>query len=247
MDNNFGSKKILIIIPAYNEEGSIGKVIDDVRMNLPEVDILVVNDGSLDRTSEVARGRGVSVLNLPFNLGIGGAMQTGYKYAFLKNYDIAIQVDGDGQHDAKEISKLIDALEKNNCDLVIGSRFLGESEFISSIMRRFGILIFSKIISAVLGQRITDPTSGFRAINRNVIKIFSSNYPQDYPEPESLILLHKYNAKVIEIPIRMNQRYAGESSITKIRSIYYMVKVLLAIFVDCFKKRPFIRGGEDAY
>lgn len=243
MIKKFISKKILIIIPAYNEEGSIGKVIDDIRMKMPEVDILVVNDGSLDNTSEVAREKGVSVLNLPFNLGIGGAMQAGYKYAFEKNYDIAIQVDGDGQHDPREIPKLINILENDNFDMVIGSRFLGNSKFNSSIMRRIGILIFSKVISIILGQKITDPTSGFRAINKKVIQIFSTNYPQDYPEPESLILLHKYRAKVIEFPIRMNQRFAGESSITKVRSIYYMVKVLLAIFIDCFKKRSFVRGG----
>jgi glycosyltransferase involved in cell wall biosynthesis len=230
-------KKVLVIIPAYNEEGSVGKVVEEVKKFLPGVDILVVNDGSKDLTSEEAKASGAVVLDLPFNLGIGGAMQTGYKYAFIKGYDIAIQVDGDGQHDPKEISKLLNTLERNNADIVIGSRFLGVSDFKSSMMRRFGIFIFSKVISIILGQKITDPTSGFRAINKKVIHIFASNYPQDYPEPESLVLLHKFKCNVLEVPINMRQRNAGESSITKIKSIYYMVKVLLAIFVDCFKER----------
>jgi len=230
-------KKVLVIIPAYNEEDSVGKVVEEVKKFLPGVDILVVNDGSKDLTSEEAKASGAVVLDLPFNLGIGGAMQTGYKYAFIKGYDIAIQVDGDGQHDPKEISKLLNTLERNNADIVIGSRFLGVSDFKSSMMRRFGIFIFSKVISIILGQKITDPTSGFRAINKKVIHIFASNYPQDYPEPESLVLLHKFKCNVLEVPINMRQRNAGESSITKIKSIYYMVKVLLAIFVDCFKER----------
>jgi glycosyltransferase involved in cell wall biosynthesis len=180
------------------------------------------------------------VLNLPFNLGIGGAMQTGYKYAFEKNYDIAIQVDGDGQHDPKEIPKLLRVLEEKKIDIALGSRFIGDSEFKSSVMRRLGISIFSKVISLIVGQKITDPTSGFRAANRKTVRLFALDYPQDYPEPEAVVLLHQCGLKMEEVSAGMNERYAGESSITKIRSIYYMVKVLLAIFVDCFKKRPMI-------
>ncbi len=232
-------QKILVIIPAYNEEGAVGKVVDEVRNHLPEVDSLVVNDGSSDLTSEKAKEAGAVVLDLPFNLGIGGAMQAGYKYAFEKDYGIAIQVDGDGQHDPKEIPKLLKVLEEREVDMVIGSRFIGDSKFKSSMMRRVGISIFSKVISLIVGQKITDPTSGFRAANRKAIQLFAFDYPQDYPEPEVLVLLHKCGLKMAEVPIVMNERYAGESSITKIRSIYYMVKVLLAIFVDCFKKRPF--------
>jgi len=231
-------QKILVITPAYNEEGSVGKVVDEVRNHLHEVDSLVVNDGSTDLTSLKARTSGAIVLDLPFNLGIGGAMQAGYKYAFEKGYEIAIQVDGDGQHDPKEIPKLLKALGEKEVDMVIGSRFIGDSKFKSSMMRRVGISIFSKVISLIVGQKITDPTSGFRAGNRKAIQLFAFDYPQDYPEPEVLVLLHKCGLKMAEVPIVMNERYAGESSITKIRSIYYMVKVLLAIFVDCFKKRP---------
>jgi len=232
-------KNILVIIPAYNEEGSVEKVVEEIHTYIPQVEVLVVNDGSTDKTLERARTAGVNVLDLPFNLGIGGAMQAGYKFALEKKYDIAIQVDGDGQHDPKEIPKLLQALEEKEVDMVIGSRFIGDSEFKSSMMRRVGISIFSRVISLIVGQKITDPTSGFRAANRRAIQLFAFDYPQDYPEPEVLVLLYKCGLKVAEVPIGMSKRYAGESSITKLRSIYYMVKVLLAIFVDCFKKHSF--------
>jgi glycosyltransferase involved in cell wall biosynthesis len=232
-------EKILIIIPAFNEEGSVGKVVEEVKRHLPRVDVLVVNDGSIDLTSDRAKIAGATVLELPFNLGIGGAMQVGYKYAYEKGYDIAIQVDGDGQHDPKEISNLLQTLEAKQVDMVIGSRFVdGSTEYKSSVMRRVGIAFFSKVISTIVGQKITDPTSGFRAANRKVIRLFASSYPQDYPEPEALIFLSKGGLKVAEVSVKMSQRYAGESSITKIRSVYFVVKVLLAIFVDCFKKKP---------
>ena len=238
-------KKTLVIIPAYNEEGSVGKVIEELRTLLPQADILVVNDGSTDLTSEIAKSKGAIVLNLPFNLGIGGAMQAGYQYAYEKGFDIAIQVDADGQHDPKEIPKLLHALDEKKVDMVIGSRFLGDSEFKSSLMRRIGISIFSRVISTIAGQKITDPTSGFRAANRKAIQLFASNYPQDYPEPEAVVLLHQCRLKIGEIPVGMSKRYSGESSITRIRSVYYVVKVLLAIFVDCFKKPPYLREEEE--
>jgi len=234
--------KLLVIIPAYNEEGSVGIVIGDVKRYLPQVEVLVVNDGSTDHTSEKARNSGATVLDLPFNLGIGGAMQAGYIYANEKGYDIAIQVDGDGQHDPKEIGKLLKALEEKQLDMAIGSRFIDDStEYIASVMRRVGITFLSKVISMIAGQKITDPTSGFRATNRKAIELFALDYPQDYPEPEAVVLVHQCGLRMEEVPVRMSERYAGESSITKTRSIYYMAKVLLAIFVDCFKKRPSLR------
>jgi glycosyltransferase involved in cell wall biosynthesis len=235
--------RLLVVIPAYNEEGSVGKVAGEVKTYLPEADALVVNDGSTDQTSEKAMASGAMVLDLPFNLGIGGAMQAGYQYAFEKDYDIAIQVDGDGQHDPKEIDKLLNTLKEREVDVVIGSRFIGESEFKSSMMRKVGIAIFSKVISWIVGQKITDPTSGFRAANRKAIQLFALDYPQDYPEPEVLVLLHQCGLKMAEVPVGMAKRYIGESSITKIWSVYYMIKVLLAIFIDCFKKRPLLRTG----
>jgi hypothetical protein len=233
-------KKILIVVPAYNEEASVGKVVEEIRSHLSQADILAVNDGSTDLTSEKAKASGATVLDLPFNLGIGGAMQAGFRYAYEKGYDIAIQVDADGQHDPKEIPKLLHALTEKKVDMVIGSRFLGDSEFKSSMIRRIGISIFSQVISMIVGQKITDPTSGFRAANQKAIQLFASDYPQDYPEPEAVILLYQYRLKMGEVPVGMSERYAGESSITKIRSIYYMVKVLLAIFVDFFKKPPLL-------
>jgi len=235
--------KLLVIIPAYNEEGSVGIVIGDVKRYLPQVEVLVVNDGSTDDTSEKSGNSGATVLDLPFNLGIGGAMQAGYKYAYEKGYDIAIQVDGDGQHDPKEIPKLLKVLEEGKVDMAIGSRFIGDSQFKSSMMRRVGISIFSKGVSLIVGQKITDPTSGFRAVNRKAIQLFALDYPQDYPEPEAVVLVHQCGLRMEEVSVEMSERYAGESSITKIRSIYYMVKVLLAIFVDCFKKRPSLKIG----
>ena len=234
-------KKVLVIIPAYNEEVAVGNVVEEVKNCLTQVDILVVNDGSTDLTYEKAKEKGVLVLDLPFNLGIGGAMQAGYQYAYEKGYDIAIQVDADGQHDPKEIAKLLKALEEKKMDVAMGSRFIGDLGYKSSTMRRIGISIFSRVISMIVGQKITDPTSGFRAANRKAIQLFASSYPQDYPEPEVVILLHQCRLKMGEVPVGMSERHSGESSITKIRSVYYMVKVLLAIFVDCFKKPPLLR------
>jgi glycosyltransferase involved in cell wall biosynthesis len=234
------AQRILVIIPAYNEEGSVGKVVAEVKANLPQANILVVNDGSTDLTSEKARSYKAMVLDLPFNLGIGGAMQSGYKYAYEKDYDIAVQVDGDGQHDPKEISKLLQLLEAKKVDMAIGSRFITHSVYKISIMRRLGSSILAGVISSLIKQKITDPTSGFRAVNRKAIWLFALYYPQDYPEPEALVLLCKGGLKIAEVAVKMKQRYSGESSITKIRAIYYMVKVLLAIFIDCFKKPPFL-------
>jgi len=230
------AKKILVIIPAFNEEGSVEKVIEDVKVHLPQASILVVNDGSTDLTSEKAKAKQALVLDLPFNLGIGGAMQAGYKYADERGYDIAIQVDGDGQHSPEEIPKLLQAMTQRNLDMAVGSRFIGDSAYKSSTMRRVGSSILSGLISLIIGQKVTDPTSGFRAADRKAIRLFASSYPQDYPEPEVLVFLRKSGLKMGEVPVRMNERYSGESSITKMRSVYYMAKVMLAIFIDSFKK-----------
>ena len=237
------NNKILIIIPAYNEAKSIEIVIKGIRHHFSQGDILVVNDGSTDRTSEKARGSGAVVLDLPFNLGIGGAMQAGYRYAYEKGYDIAVQVDGDGQHDPKEIPKLLEVLEKKEADMTIGSRFVGVPSYKGSVMRKVGISILAKTISIITGQKVTDPTSGFRAANRRAIQLFTRHYPQDYPEPEVLVLLSQYGLRMKEVPAALYQREFGESSITKIRSIYYMIKVLLAIFVRSVRRRPRRIGG----
>ena len=227
---------ILIIIPAFNEEASLPGVIQDLRSNLPEADILVVDDGSRDRTAETARQAGVRVARLPFNLGIGGGMQTGYRYAQNRGYDIAIQFDGDGQHVAAEIGQLLGPLRAGRADIVVGSRFLQRGDYRPSFFRKVGIRIFSTVLSSILGMTVTDTTSGFRAANRRVIEFFARSYPEDYPEVESLVLLHRAGMTIAEAPVHMRDRTGGRSSITPVRSAYYMIKVLLAVFIDLLKK-----------
>lgn len=228
--------KILVIIPAYNEEETIGGVISSVRKEEPHAEIVVINDGSRDSTAPVALRLGVKVLSLPFNMGIGAAMQTGYRYAHLYGYDVAVQVDGDGQHPADQIKDLIGPIVKNRADLVVGSRFLGGGDYRPSLARGAGMVLFSRLVSAILKEKVTDTTSGFRAAGREAIEFFSRSYPDDYPEVEALVLLHKKGFTITEVPVRMAERTGGRSSITPLRSVYYMVKVLLAILVDLLKR-----------
>lgn len=228
--------KVLVIVPAYNEEGCIKGVIDDLKANFPQGDILIVNDGSGDRTSEIAKGLGVNVIDLSYNLGIGGAVQTGFVYALSEGYDIAIQFDGDGQHRADQIPKILIPHQNDGADIVVGSRFLSEGGFSSSIQRRLGAKILSFVVSSLIRKKITDTTSGFRVYGRKAIAFFSSIYPEDYPEVEALILAHKKGLRTEEVPAEMGPRMIGKSSITIPRAVYYMIKVLLAIFVDLMKK-----------
>jgi len=228
--------KTLIIIPAYNEEASLPGVIRDLRASVPSADILVVDDGSRDGTVSLAQGLGVKVLTLPYNLGIGGAMQAGYTYAERGHYDIAVQFDGDGQHIAGEIPKILGPIAAGDTDIVVGSRFLGMGAYKSPLFRKMGIWVFSTILSRILGMAVTDSTSGFRAVNRTVIRFFSRMYPDDYPEVEALVLLHKEGMRITEVPVVMQGRTGGASSITPGRSAYYMIKVLLAIFIDLLKR-----------
>jgi glycosyltransferase involved in cell wall biosynthesis len=228
--------KILIIVPAYNEEASLPGVIRDLREHIPAAEVLVINDGSRDATVRVARKMGVKVVDLPFNLGIGGAVQAGYRYAERNGYDIAVQFDGDGQHLAVEVNRLIEPIVTKQVDLVVGSRFLTTGGYKAPVFRKLGIGIFSFVLSRILDMTVTDSTSGFRAGNRRVIEFFARNYPDDYPEVESLVLLHKMNMRMVEVSTTMRERTGGKSSITPIRSIYYMTKVLMAIFIDLMKK-----------
>jgi len=232
--------KILVVIPAYNEAENISDVIHDLKEHFPEGDIIVINDGSLDNTSPVARSLGVKVIDLPFNLGIGGAVQTGIKYAYKHRYDVAIQFDGDGQHMAREIEKILKPLHEG-IDIVIGSRFLDPGDYSMPLSRRIGSTVFSRVISLVCRQKLTDTTSGFRAYGEKVIKLFSAYYPEDYPEVEALIVAHKNQLKIGEVPVGMRQRAGGKSSITAFRSVYYMIKVLLAIFIDVLKRRYMVK------
>jgi glycosyltransferase involved in cell wall biosynthesis len=234
--------RVLVIIPAYNEEDSLGRVIRQVGEAMPDADIAVINDGSTDATPQIGEGYGAIVINLPYNLGIGSAMQTGFMFAHDRHYDIAVQVDGDGQHDPFEIPELIDVLQTTDIDVVIGSRYLEERGYITPQLRRLGITILSALISIIARRRITDPTSGFRALNRRAIYFCASDYPFDYPEPEAVVMFERARLRMMEIPVTMNPRYGGQSSITPLRSAYYMVKVVMAILLGLLRQRPRIVG-----
>jgi hypothetical protein len=228
--------RIAVIVPAYNEENSIGNVVRSIRQLGEGYDAVVINDNSNDRTPHVAEEAGAIVIGLPCNLGIGGAVQTGYKYALTNGYDACVQADGDGQHPTREIPKLLKPLMDGGYDLVIGSRFVIDTNYDISFMRNVGIKIISLFLQIFTGIRVKDPTSGFRAINKKALELFAREYPQDYPEPESLVFAHKLRFKVKEVPMEMKNRMFGISSITPLKSGYYMVKVLLAMFIDLFKK-----------
>lgn len=226
--------KILIIIPAYNEEGNIQKTLADVRQEFPEAETLVINDCSKDGTLRILREGKENHVDLPVNLGIGGAVQTGYLYAEQHGFDIAVQFDGDGQHRADYLQQLIRPLLAGEADMVIGSRFMpghNQGGFQSSATRRFGIRLLSFLIRVVTGKKIYDVTSGFRAVNRELLEYYSRHYAQDYPEPEAIVMAVNNGFRVTEVPARMNERAAGKSSISFFSSMYYMIKVSLAILV----------------
>lgn len=224
--------KVMVAIPAYNEEKNIFRVVNSVRYNNPEVDVVVINDGSTDLTEVEAQRAGAFVINLPQNLGIGGAVQTGYIYASRKGYDVVIQVDGDGQHDPKDLSRLIESIEKDEADMVIGSRFAEKTGYVSSKMRWVGINFFSKLVSFVCRRNYFDTTSGYRAVNKKVINIFAGYYPRDYPEVETIVYASKRGVRIKEISVDMKKRQGGKSSITPLKSIYYMIKVTCAILLQ---------------
>ena len=224
--------KKLIIIPAYNEEQNIAGTIRKALKAAEEYDCIVVNDCSSDRTAEICHENGIAVLDLSVNLGIGGAMQTGYLYAFENGYECAVQIDGDGQHDPAFLKVMYDRLILENADMVIGSRFIEREGYQSSSLRRWGIRYFSRLIRLLTGKTVTDPTSGLRMVNKETIGEFARDYPGDYPEPESLVHLLKKNKKVVEVPVVMNARQAGRSSIGFKGSVYYMIKVTLAVIME---------------
>ena len=228
--------KKLIIIPAYNEQESIKKTVEDIIKNAPEFDYIVINDCSTDRTKEICETEKFNVVHLPVNLGIGGAVQTGYLYAARNGYDIAVQVDGDGQHDPKFLSKMAEFIEAEHADMVNGSRFINKEGFQSSGARRVGIKYFTMLIKLLTGAKITDPTSGLRMVNREIIEFFAEEYPKDYPEPESVVAILRRKKKVLELPVIMRERSGGVSSISMKKSVYYMIKVSLAILIERIRK-----------
>lgn len=223
--------KVLLIIPAYNEAKNIEKVVDNITANFPQYDYVVINDGSKDETRDICKKRGYNFLNLCINLGIGGAVQTGYKYAKDKGYEVAVQIDGDGQHDIVWLEKMLPFLENKEADVVIGSRFIDKEGFQSSAARRTGIKILSNLIYLCTGCKIKDVTSGFRAVNREYIRIYAESYPNDYPEPEAIVAAVMHGGRIKEYPVVMRERENGTSSINFVKSIYYMIKVTLAILV----------------
>jgi glycosyltransferase involved in cell wall biosynthesis len=225
----------LAIVPAFDEEASVGAVVDEIHAAGLGFDVLVVDDGSRDRTASVARAHGAHVVRLPFNLGIGGAVQTGYRYARERGYELAVQVDGDGQHDAGQLAALIAPVLAGDADLSVGSRFAGAGDYRASFARRLGIRLFAGTISRLTGQHLTDTTSGFRAASRRAIELFAADYPHDYPEVETTVIAVKERLRLVEVPVTMRERAAGRSSITAGRSVYYMAKVSLALFVGLFR------------
>jgi glycosyltransferase involved in cell wall biosynthesis len=235
-DPRLAALKRIAIVPAFNEEGSVGRVIDEIRGFDPDFDIVVVDDGSRDRTAAVAAGRGAHVVRLPFNLGIGGAVQTGFRFAHEHGFELAVRVDGDGQHDPAQLSALLEPVLAGEADIAVGSRFASAGGYRSTRSRRLGIGILARTVSALVRQRVTDPTSGFQALNRRGIALFAADYPHDYPEVEATVMLFKHRLRLKEVPVAMRERAAGRSSIGAIRSVYYMVKVLLAIFIALFRR-----------
>lgn len=228
--------KKLVIIPAYNEAGNIEKTIRDIMEHAKEFDYVIINDCSTDNTLDICRQNEFHVVNLPVNLGIGGGVQTGYLYAFRNGYDIAVQIDGDGQHNASYLNEMAEKMEQKNLDMLIGSRYITKEGFQSSGLRRVGIRYFTSLIKLVTGKKITDPTSGMRMVNRRTLAMFAKEYPKDYPEPESVTILLKRGMKVEEIPVVMNERGSGISSISMKKSVYYMVKVTLAVLIAAIRK-----------
>ncbi|MBA2476163.1 MAG: glycosyltransferase family 2 protein [Actinobacteria bacterium] len=228
--------RCLAIVPARNEEDCVGGVIEEIRAFDPELEILVVDDGSTDSTAARAAARGARVVRLPFNVGIGGAVQTGFRYALEHGFELAVRLDGDGQHDPSQLPALLGPVLTGEADIVIGSRFAGTGSYRVPIARRLGTKLLGRVVSLLVRQRVTDTTSGFQAVNRRGIELFAADYPHDYPEVEATVMVHRHRLRLREVPVTMRERTTGSSSITALRSVYYMVKVLLAIFVGLFRR-----------
>lgn len=231
-------KKTLVVIPAYNEAMSIRDVICRTKEVLPESDVLVVDDGSTDNTSAVAKSSGAMVIDLSYNLGIGNAIQTGFLFAVQRGYGIVVRLDADGQHRPEDAKSLISPILNGEADMVVGSRFLSSDGggFKSTFARRAGIRLFSTLVSLIVRKHVTDPTSGFQAMNENVVKLFAQEYPPDYPEIEALVLANKAGFRVKEIPVKMLERKSGQSSIDFAKSVYYVLEVFISIVVSIFRK-----------
>jgi glycosyltransferase involved in cell wall biosynthesis len=228
----------IAIVPARNEAGAIAGVVEEIRSFDPLLDVVVVDDGSTDRTAALAAAAGAAVVRLPYNLGIGGAVQTGFKYALEHGYDVAVRLDGDGQHDPQQLPRLLAPLERGDADVVIGSRFAeGGGDYRAPFARRAGIRWFARLVSLLTRQKLTDTTSGFQAVNGRAIRLFAADYPHDYPEVEAAVMVVRHRLRIVEVPATMRGRETGSSSITALRSLYYAIKVTLALLVGVFRRR----------
>ncbi len=233
------ARRLVAVVPAWNEEGAIGRVVDEVKRVDATIEVVVVDDASTDETAAVAARHGATVLRLPFNVGIGGAVQTGFRYALAEGYECAVRLDGDGQHDASQIPKILAPIEAREADLVIGSRFVeANGSYRPPFARRLGIRIFARLVSLLGGQRVTDTTSGFIALDRAGIELFASEYPHDYPEVEATLVAVRSGLRLAQVQVDMRERTSGTSSITFVRSLYYIVKVTLALLVASLRRYP---------
>jgi glycosyltransferase involved in cell wall biosynthesis len=236
--------RTVAVVPAFNEAEAVGTVVDEIRAFDPAIDVVVVDDASTDDTAAVARAHGAIVLRLPFNVGIGGAVQTGFLYALEEGYETAVRLDGDGQHDAAELGKLLAPLERGEADLVIGSRFVEDGgSYRPPFARRLGIRLFARLVSLLGGQRVTDTTSGFLALDRVGIELFADEYPHDYPEVEATLVALRSGLRLGQAQVDMRERETGESSITFVQSLYYIVKVTLALLIASLRRYPRIQGA----
>lgn len=230
-----GERGLLVLIPCFNEQGAIAQVIVDIQREMPGVPVLVIDDASADATVQMADAAGADVLALPHHLGLGGAVQAGYKLAFEAGFQYVIRVDGDGQHSASDIPRVFDALKSAGCQMVIGSRYAAGQRNYTSLFRAFGIIVFRTILRPILGTWVYDPTSGFVGVNREALALFSRSFPLEYPEIEALVVLQRKAFRFVEVPCRVRPRQAGRSSITAIKSVYYLIHVLLGVFVNILK------------
>ena len=237
-DARLTAVRCVAIVPAHNEQASVAGVIREIRAIDRDFEVVVVDDGSTDATAQVAEAAGATVIRLPFNVGIGGAVQTGYQYALEHGFDLAIQVDGDGQHDPREIEQVVRPILEGRADLVVGTRFVKGGGYRGTRLRRVGIRLFAAVVSMLVRQHVSDTTSGFRAVNRKALRLFAADYPHDYPEVESIVLLSRHRLRMLEVPVQMRVRESGNSSITALRAAYYMIKVLLALFIGLFRRYP---------
>jgi glycosyltransferase involved in cell wall biosynthesis len=237
--------RIIAVVPAYNEAGAVGRVVDEIRAFDSRLDVVVVDDASTDDTAAVAAAHGATVVSLPFNVGIGGAVQTGFRYALEEGYGTAVRLDGDGQHDASELGKLLAPIERGEADFVVGSRFVDRGgSYRPPLARRIGIRLFARLVSLLCRQRVTDTTSGFLALDRVGIELFAAEYPHDYPEVEATLIALRSGLRLAQVQVAMRERETGASSITFLRSLYYIVKVTLALLVASLRRYPRLQGAS---